>query len=416
MAKSKKTAPAKNNESSAVVRMYNVGFGDAFLLLLQHGSSHRKVLFDCGSLEAAPSIKLTDVVDRILEDVKDPYGVLRIDVVVATHRHKDHVSGFADPRWRQVEVGEVWMPWTEHPTDPEARRIRNAQSSLALALQQDFALGIQAGQKDLERYQVLVENALFLANDKAMTTLHHGFAGSPVRRFLPALKTAERSFSTDVLPEVTVYVLGPSWEREVIQDLDPPLGESYLRFGTSAPDGGEGFPAPFPADLTESSYRGEGTFTADERSLIKQQGAFSNPVLAATLDNAINGTSLMLVLEVAGTYFLFPGDAQWGTWHAAMQDPQWKDLLQRTAFYKVGHHGSSNATPKEFVENLIPAGMWSMASTLVRSQWPDTPKAELLKGLSRKGARIARSDKPKEAATSGFSTDEDLVVEVRIPL
>jgi len=62
----------------------------------------------------------------------------------------------------------------------------------------------------------------------------------------------------------------------------------------------------------------------------------------------------MLMLEISGTFLLFPGDAQWGTWNAVMEDPEWKQLLERIAFYKIGHHGSHNATPKDFVEAMIP--------------------------------------------------------------
>jgi hypothetical protein len=61
-----------------------------------------------------------------------------------------------------------------------------------------------------------------------------------------------------------------------------------------------------------------------------------------------------------GEILLFPGDAQVGSW-LSWQDLKWElkdpksgsatevkgpDLLARTIFYKVGHHGSHNATLK----------------------------------------------------------------------
>ena len=42
------------------------------------------------------------------------------------------------------------------------------------------------------------------------------------------------------------------------------------------------------------------------------------PRSAVSLDKAVTGTSLMLVLKIGSTHLLFPGDAQWGTRLAAM--------------------------------------------------------------------------------------------------
>ncbi len=78
--------------------------------------------------------------------------------------------------------------------------------------------------------------------------------------------------------------------------------------------------------------------------------------LAMQLDGAVNNTSLVLAFEIAesGTVLLFPGDAQVGnmlSWHKHRWDVDGdevkaEDLLHRTSFYKVGHHGSHNATLK----------------------------------------------------------------------
>ena len=231
-----------------VIRMYNVGFGDAFLVLLPVGNEQRRVLFDCGSIQAADGLPMAKIVDRIVEDVTDPDGTPRIDVVVATHRHKDHVSGFGQAAWDNVEVKEVWMPWTEHPTDKEARRIRDIQSNLALGLDKAFtakmAMVGAAEKAELERYQDLVANALMLSNEKSMKTLHSGFSGSPRRRFLPAVSDG-RLVETDVLPGVKVHVLGPSRRRDIIRDMDPPKGESFLRMRSFAGADNGLPPAPF---------------------------------------------------------------------------------------------------------------------------------------------------------------------------
>lgn len=92
-----------SKERNITIRMYNVGFGDAFLVSIPDGKLQRRVLFDCGSIEAAEGVKMETIVDRIVRDATDPDSIARIEIVVATHRHKDHVSGFAQSQWNNVE-------------------------------------------------------------------------------------------------------------------------------------------------------------------------------------------------------------------------------------------------------------------------------------------------------------------------
>ena len=399
------------------IRMYNVGFGDAFLVLVPANGKERRILFDCGSVEAAKNVPMDSIVDRIIEDVTDEDGVPRIDVVVATHRHKDHVSGFGNAKWNGVEVKEVWMPWTEDPTDAEARKIRDIQSSLALALNTSLAkpvVGLTPVEAEArDRAQEVVSNSLMLTNEKAMKTLHSGFSGDPEKRFLPT-KTDGRLLKTNVLPGVKIHVLGPTRERDVIRDMNPPKGESFLRMRASFDVDTNLPPAPFGPEFREDHYGGTGTLLPTDKDGIKRAGSQTDLAIAVALDKAVNGTSLMLMLEVAGTFFLFPGDAQWGTWSAAMNDPEWQQMLKRVAFYKIGHHGSHNATPVDFVNDMMPDGICAMASTLTRNVWPDIPRIPLLDRLAEKHVNFARSDQPNTIGNT-FVLDNG-VIETRIPL
>jgi beta-lactamase superfamily II metal-dependent hydrolase len=406
------------------VRMYNVGFGDAFLVMIPDGSRVRRLLFDCGSIEASKTGgPMSDFVDKIIGDVTDSDGVARIDVVVATHRHKDHVSGFANAAWQAVEVKEVWMPWTEHPTDGEARRIRETQSRLALGLSLALAAPVSRPLSPAEMAsrsvsEDIVRNALMLSNEPAMKTLHSGFSGLPVRRFLPlkddpARGENSRMVESDALPGVRVHALGPSRDPKVIRDMDPPRGESYLKMREAVTAVAGTSPAPFAPEFVLTHSNGAWVFPPDDIDAIARAGTMSELAIAVALDKAVNGTSLMLLLDVAGTLLLFPGDAQWGTWLNVLQDDEWKGLLERLAFYKIGHHGSHNATPRKFVTDVLPTGCCAMASTLTRKIWPDIPKSGLLAALNDKSAAVARSDQP-ETAPESFQVSEG-VIEARIP-
>ena len=84
--------------------------------------------------------------------------------------------------------------------------------------------------------------------------------------------------------------------------------------------------------------------------------------LALNLDTYTNNTCLAFAVEFISSkkVLLFPGDAQFSNWLSwqkltwevpdaagAKQTIKAKDLLARTVFYKVGHHGSHNATLKK---------------------------------------------------------------------
>ena len=406
-------SPAKKAASGAVtVRMYNVGFGDSFLLTFP-GSPPRRVLVDCGSHSSGPGpLPIGDVAARIVEDVTGADGVPKIDVVVATHRHRDHVSGFSSPVWKDVRVGEVWMPWTEDPADPAATRIRNAQSSGAAKLHAALRL---SGAPD--HLLDLVSNSL--TNEKAMATLHEGFDGKPARHFLPKRGAERKPFSSASLPGVTVHLLGPSRDAGVVRDMEPPAGKGYLRLAGG--DGGEGAGLPFrrhwamtPKEFDATAAFAHLRLSEKYRRAVDALGEDDDLAVAVALDAAVNGTSLMLLFEVGKAFLLFPGDAQWGTWNAVLSDPASAELLKKTAFYKVGHHGSHNATPREFVEKDL-SRFAAMVSTRPMANWKLIPKRELMAALAKKASAVVRSDQ-LSSVPAGFRKHGTVWVETRIPV
>jgi hypothetical protein len=75
--------------------------------------------------------------------------------------------------------------------------------------------------------------------------------------------------------------------------------------------------------------------------------------IVRVLDDQMNNTSLILLFEVGGKKLLFPGDAQIENWSYALQDApdsaSTRKVLEGVDLYKVGHHGSRNATPKKLL-------------------------------------------------------------------
>jgi hypothetical protein len=136
--------------------------------------------------------------------------------------------------------------------------------------------------------------------------------------------------------------------------------------------------------------------------------------LALKINNMTNNTSLVLAFELTDSnphkVLLFVGDAQVGNWQS-WQNVQWStgtqekdkitgaDLLQRTVFYKVGHHGSRNATLRQKgLEMLDDSSLVAMIP--VDQKWAheqmhwEHPALKLLERLEEKTKnRLLRTDK-----------------------
>ena len=431
-------------KDSVTVSMYNVGFGDCFLLRFPADDRERKVLIDCGSIKRPTvkkkSIPIGDVVKKLIEDVTED-GEPRIDVVAVSHRHEDHVSGFLNPAWNEVRVDEVWLPWTEDPKDPKAVRLLQEMSSFALALNREFhqlsainALGddessfvahvIENFFGEAPSNQIEGDPLLSLKNDEAMATLHRGFVGGAqgAKREFMRRRSAGRPCRSTALPGVEIHVLGPSDDESVIATMDPPSDESFLR-GVAAPsDNGDRSLLPFPAwEPGESDPRPD----QDLLSLLQRITSTSTVLGAAALESAVNNTSLMLAFELGDAVLLFPGDSQWGSWQLNRDDEQQRDLLRRCTFYKVGHHGSHNASPRFFLDDERLRGLWGAAiSVTPHGRFTSIPKQELVDHLITRltvgdaKPRMVRSDEPPSAAQvpEGVTVVDGLRVDFEVPI
>ncbi|MEA2162770.1 MAG: hypothetical protein QOK37_897 [Thermoanaerobaculia bacterium] len=424
-AKKKSTTKKKAASGRAItIGMYNVGFGDAFLVRIPDGAGERRILFDCGMHLGGPGPNpIAAVAKRIIDDVTEN-GKARIDVVVGTHRHSDHVSGFQQKIWSKLEVSEVWLPWTENPKDPRARKILESQSKRSLALVQHIA---RRAKKDKKFRAAAAASGLMeiaknnLKNAPAMKTLHEGFSGSPQRFFLPTSEKANerpRTFTTPALPGVKIHVLGPSKDEVVIAKL---VKEEEMLFRLQQSASEEEAGAPFKprwviktADVNTKPELEQ--FRLDEKTLknIHDIGDGSEFAAAASTDAQINNTSLMLLFEIGSAVLLFPGDAQWGTWEAALNDEEWQPLLRKVTFLKVGHHASENATPKTFVDKYLGEEFLALVSTRKTKMWDHVPKQSLIDRVAGPQAdRLARSDKPADAPAA-FTTEGTTYTEVKI--
>lgn len=341
------------------VRMYQVGFGDCFLVSVEYdeagpdGRAERHVLIDFGSTRGPHlgTARMGDVAPLIAEHT---HG--KLDVVVVTHRHKDHVFGFGVNTSAEIlsalEPRVVVRPWTEHPDiDDDA----TAPASGPGIASRRFAARITQAQEAAERVAKRAEGhrgALHdlhllaveqVKNQAAITTLDTWAEGRR-GRYLHAGKPLGLA---RVVPGLQVTALGPPTleqddgvERQVDEHPEYWMESLHDSLEAAAP---EKPPRTAPDDVPPGPVRWLVSRLADQR-------IHSVSRLVRQLDDALNNTSLILLLEVGGVSMLFPGDAQIENWTFTLdrlaRDEALRDRLAGIDLYKVGHHGSRNATPR----------------------------------------------------------------------
>src|SRR5258708_15320459 len=137
-----KSANARPAGARVRIRMYRVGLGDCFLLTFFTEAKPRHMLIDCGMFSGSrldASSEEKELQQDIVKNIAAETGK-KLDVVVVTHEHMDHVSIFnsACDLFDEIEFGEVWFGWLEDDTESEqgkaARLLRKKYEGLRLAL------------------------------------------------------------------------------------------------------------------------------------------------------------------------------------------------------------------------------------------------------------------------------------------
>jgi len=417
-------------KTTATVRMYNVGFGDAFLVTVKRGATVWRMLVDCGVFPAGQTRPIRESVAMIIDDLaaEAPEGSPpHLDVVVATHHHVDHISGFADPAWEKVQVDDVWVPYVEDRSDPDAIALRTAQSESARALDALISKATQrlAAADEKAREQLAVAS-IFAANsrgddvagDRLLGRNGRTFLGAPQPRYLPDVNPAKNVISTPI-EGVKAHVLGPSRDPRDVKRMDPPKSVRWLQLAEDE--------RPLNADATPLFDPSYAVSSADvdvevpqgTRSIVDglelQDAGLAAELLAAAsiLENSVNNTSIFFVLDVHGTRLVFVGDSQHGAWEHVLNDAESLELVKEPRFYKIGHHGSHNATPKRYAEELLGREGYAMMPFGPVTQWPSIPENKLLTALAAKHTHVIRADERPLPADSVICDDEDRWSEVR---
>jgi len=375
------------------VRMYRVGFGDCFLVTIPDGETQKHILIDCGVHAQSEFKGIAAAVQAIKTETQG-----ELAVVVATHAHADHISGFGTEAdaFRQFTVGEVWMPWLEDLSNPAAKKLHAKTAALAGLLHAHLNV---AGAEADPLITGIALNALGANgrspvgnNAKALALLRGGFGDKKRTKYLKAGRVLQNAGG---IKGLTVRVLAPSDDPTFLSRMNPPEAQLYGLDKNGDPT--LDTLVPFAERWTGKT----GALDPVYEKFLHEQVATPMRALALSVDNYLNNTSLCLLLQYKGRTLLFPGDAQWGNWQS--WQGEWEAILNDIDFYKVGHHGSHNATPHEALRKMTGRSVAAMASTdtvtaFNRGKFP-VPYSKLVSAVKKQvGDRYAQSDQIAEAA------------------
>jgi beta-lactamase superfamily II metal-dependent hydrolase len=413
----KKSTARAPRSKGIEVRMYNVGFGDSFLLRIPTSGGERRVLVDCGfHSQGKGQFSDAELVKRIKVDLDGQ----PLDVVIATHRHQDHISGFGETLlWKDVAVNEVWLPFTANPDAAHDEPGLAAWNSMLEPTHRLWdtsgqltpsALAAFGARDEAERSaaEFMLWNAR--SNAPAIDNLLNGFKRADgrlsKRRFLPEQRDKYPSnFETPVLPGVTVHVLGPPTDPKFRKNLKVPSSWGMDEGGPgSTMDAG----APFSQEWRVPNERLPSRRPFQEKTL-KTIRLFNDDLFyaAEAVDGFLNGESIVLVLEFGSARLLLPGDAEVGSWTMIMNNPEALELAASATFLKVGHHGSHNATPINFIKKNLQTKTSAVISTQQGSgkYRNGIPFDTLLTELETHKMPFVRSDKPPASPEGIFTPD-----------
>ena len=424
------------------IRAYQVGFGDCFLLTFHYESGgDRHVLIDFGSTGAPEGFGDLALVAK---DIQERCGG-KLHAVVATHRHKDHISGFATQEDRggpgdviaSCEPDLIIQPWTEDPNlAPDAeepldlssdhgrskaftRTLRDMQAVAGSILQEAERMQAEALENDEEedggdgpepaeaapgkrRISPLIRQLAFMGENNL----------SNLSAIKNLIRMSERegaearyvSFGSDsglgqILPGVKVRVLGPPTLKQssTIRKQRHRDETEFWHFQAQASQLASGPAAPlFNAPVYATSRRPK-----PSRWLLRRLHLIRRDQLreiVRILDKALNNTSVILLFEIGKQKLLFPGDAQIENWQYALSKPRIRKALEQVTFYKVGHHGSLNATPKSLWDSFAkrsrrkgPSRLRTIVSTMKGKHGDsrrdtEVPRKTLVQALKRESS------------------------------
>ena len=411
--------------SKLLVRSYNVGCGDCIYVRIPDTGGHFHILIDCGSKEGAN----TGIMERAIKHLEtnmlpagDKPGKRRLDLLVVTHRHEDHIRGLDPAFFKNIEVKNIWI------TAAMDENHKQAKKSLAL---HEYAA---------EKMQAFARSGVALSPELTDIIGLYGIQNEQATEFvtkdLPKANGIKPKF---VFAGLSSDDLGIKIKSTKIHVLAPEKDIDGYYLGKAADEslrglmGGEDFVRKHTGKAASLVAPPSNISAADFRNL--QPRLLSNSLAFALDDTNIqNNVSVVLLIEWKKKRLLFTGDAEWhkefkektknGSWNVMWKERK-KHFLKPLDFLKVGHHGSINATPwnreeddtnelNQMFNAMLPipaAGKKPTAQCVVstkRKQYVTIPDAQLLTEIAKRVSNTKNYLKEFKKADNNFDPEQGI--------
>ena len=368
-----------------LIRAYNVGCGDCIYVRIPGPRGGFNILIDCG--KKGDDELLKKAIEHLKGDLPkgSKPGTSRLDLIVATHRHEDHIKGFDPKLFKSIEVKNIWLSVAMDPKHPQAKGVNRLHAFASQAMRSLKASG-QALSPDVE----MLASMYGVSNDQAdkllMDTLPKANGIKP--RFVHSgMKHGLR-----LPPNTAIQILAPEKDIDHFylgKDLDASLNSFR---GLSKALGGSSR-RKAAAEVVPMNIS-----AADFRKL--QSRMMANDLAFAAKESSIqNNLSVVLLIEWKKRRLLFVGDAEWegefkdgkhnGSWNVMWEKHRAGHLKKAVDFLKIGHHGSINATPPPASEKPKKSktartdGIFTVLDTLLPVPKTGKPKAQAIVSTER---------------------------------
>lgn len=154
---------------SVTIRMYRQGFGDCFLLTFTYSDkSVKRMMIDFGVLMGSEG---TSKMPEVAQDILDKTNK-NIDVLVVTHEHWDHFSGFtkkqAQEKMKELKFNELWLAWTEDEKNEYAKDLKKRKK----IVKNSIKVGLQHLAKDFDKFKNDKKTVSFYDKNKTSFATH----------------------------------------------------------------------------------------------------------------------------------------------------------------------------------------------------------------------------------------------------
>lgn len=376
------------------VRAYNVGFGDCILISWDEADGIHHAWVDFGTHhEDDESVYL-----GVFEDILARTGG-RLDLLMISHRHLDHLGGFWQLRTRIGNEFQVARVWHAHVTAPVDGQFKIASDTLTELLPRTLQTG-SGVIADVYR------NNLALSSKDRMDAIASVFPPASVVQVHRQMDLVAAGALPPGLARMQIEVLAPEQDSTIyLNPIDTSLAARQAldaHFAAFAPVAATRVRASAtdavpPGDAADDSEDAPPDFLrlADFARLRRQLRSDGLDLLAA-VNKSRNNTSIVSRWTWEGVTLLLTGDAEVESW--AVIRSHGDDFT--STLLKIGHHGSIDASPPWGYERVFPTRRNTNAvllttNPLIFPTGNEVPKAEVVAGWSSRllyPSRFRRTD------------------------